>query len=59
MGGFVPKVITIGVTCYHSNNDNNCSHQGLLEDIPNKVVNYMGLVVDVNLNEQDGLDSLN
>lgn len=28
----------------------------LLEDIPNKVVNYMGLVVDVNLNEQDGLE---
>ena len=28
----------------------------LLEDIPNKVVNYMGLVVDVNLYEQDGLD---
>ena len=28
----------------------------LLEDIPNKIVNYMGLVVDVNLNEQDGLE---
>lgn len=28
----------------------------LLEDIPNKVVNYMGIVVDVNLYEQDGLD---
>ena len=28
----------------------------LLEDIPNKAVNYMGLVVDVNLYEQDGLD---
>lgn len=28
----------------------------LLEDIPNKVVNYMGLVVDVNLYEQGGLD---
>lgn len=28
----------------------------LLEDLPNKVVNYMGLVVDVNLYEQDGLD---
>ena len=28
----------------------------LLEDIPNKVVNYMGLVVDVNLYERDGLD---
>lgn len=28
----------------------------LLEDIPNKVVNYMGLVVDVNLYEQDGMD---
>lgn len=27
-----------------------------LEDIPNKIVNYMGLVVDVNLNEQDGLE---
>ena len=23
----------------------------LLEDIPNKIVNYMGLVVDVNLHE--------
>ena len=30
----------------------------LLEDIPNKVVNYMGLVVDVNLYEQGGLDYL-
>ncbi len=28
----------------------------LLEDIPNKIVNYMGLVVDVNLYEQKGLD---
>ena len=28
----------------------------LLEDIPNKIVNYMGLVVDVNLYEQDGLE---
>lgn len=28
----------------------------LLEDIPNKIVNYMGLVVDVNLYEQNGLD---
>ena len=28
----------------------------LLEDLPNKIVNYMGLVVDVNLNEQDGLE---
>ena len=28
----------------------------LLEDIPNKIVNYMGLVVDVDLNEQDGLE---
>ena len=28
----------------------------LLEDIPNKVVNYMGLVVDVNLYERDDLD---
>lgn len=28
----------------------------LLEDIPSKVVNYMGLVVDVNLYERDGLD---
>ena len=28
----------------------------LLKDIPNKIVNYMGLVVDVNLHEQDGLD---
>lgn len=28
----------------------------LLEDIPNKAVNYMGLIVDVNLYEQDGLD---
>lgn len=27
----------------------------LLEDIPSKVVNYMGLVVDVNLYERDGL----
>lgn len=28
----------------------------LLEDIPNKVINYMGLVVDVNLYEQEGLE---
>lgn len=28
----------------------------LLEDIPNKVVNYMGLVVDVSLYEQGGFD---
>ena len=28
----------------------------LLEDIPNKIVNAMGLVVDVNLHEQDGLE---
>ena len=28
----------------------------LLEDIPNKIVNFMGLVVDVNLYEQDGLE---
>lgn len=28
----------------------------LLEDIPSKVVNYMGMVVDVNLYEQDGTD---
>lgn len=28
----------------------------LLEDIPNKVVNYMGLVVDVNLFDYNGLD---
>ncbi len=28
----------------------------LLEDIPNKIVNNMGLVVDVNLYEQNGLD---
>ena len=28
----------------------------LLEDIPNKIVNYMGLVVDVNLHETDGLE---
>ena len=28
----------------------------LLEDIPNKIVNYMGLVVDVNLYEKNGLD---
>ena len=28
----------------------------LLEDIPNKIVNYMGLVVDVNLYELDGLE---
>ncbi len=28
----------------------------LLEDIPNKIVNYMGLVVDVNLYEQNGLE---
>lgn len=26
----------------------------LLEDIPNKIVNFMGLVVDVNLHEQEG-----
>lgn len=28
----------------------------LLEDIPNKIVNYMGLVVDVNLYEKSGLE---
>ena len=28
----------------------------LLEDIPNKVVNYMGIVVDVNLHRQDRLE---
>lgn len=28
----------------------------LLEDIPNKIVNAMGLAVDVNLHEQDGLE---
>lgn len=28
----------------------------LLEDIPNKIVNAMGIVVDVNLHEQDGLE---
>ncbi|MGM9819322.1 MAG: helix-turn-helix domain-containing protein, partial [Candidatus Onthomorpha sp.] len=28
----------------------------LMEDIPNKIVNSMGLVVDVNLYEQDGLE---
>ncbi len=28
----------------------------LLEDIPNKVVNYMGIVVDVNLQHQDKLE---
>lgn len=28
----------------------------LMEDIPNKAVNYMGLVIDVNLYEQNGLD---
>ena len=28
----------------------------LLEDIPNKIVNYMGLVVDVNLHELSGLE---
>ena len=28
----------------------------LLEDIPNKVVNYLGIVVDVNLYEQGGLE---
>ena len=28
----------------------------LMEDIPNKIVNAMGLVVDVNLHEQDGLE---
>lgn len=28
----------------------------LLEDIPNKIVNYLGLVVDVNLDEQDGVE---
>ena len=27
-----------------------------MEDIPNKIVNYLGLVVDVNLNEQDGVE---
>ena len=28
----------------------------LLEDIPNKIVNYLGIVVDVNLYDQEGLD---
>ena len=28
----------------------------LLEDIPNKVVNYMGIVADVNLCHKDGFD---
>lgn len=28
----------------------------LMEDIPNKVINYMGIVVDVNLHELDGLE---
>ena len=28
----------------------------LLEDIPNKIVNAMGIVVDVNLREQNGLE---
>ena len=28
----------------------------LLEDIPSKIVNYLGLVVDVNLYEQEGLE---
>ena len=28
----------------------------LLEDIPNKVVNYMGIVADVNLHHKNGLD---
>ena len=28
----------------------------LMEDIPNKIVNAMGIVVDVNLREQDGLE---
>ena len=30
--------------------------QKLLEDIPNKVVNYMGIVADVNLHHKDDLD---
>ncbi|MGN1172506.1 MAG: helix-turn-helix domain-containing protein, partial [Muribaculaceae bacterium] len=30
-------------------------YQKLMEDIPNKVVNYLGIVVDVNLLESDGL----
>ena len=30
----------------------------LLEDIPNKIITTMGLVVDVDLHEQDGLDYL-
>ena len=30
----------------------------LLEDIPNKITTTMGLVVDVDLHEQDGLDYL-
>lgn len=30
----------------------------LMEDIPNKIVNFMGIVVDVNLHEVDGLDYL-
>ena len=29
-----------------------------MEDIPNKVINYMGLVVDVNLYEQEGLECI-
>ena len=28
----------------------------LMEDIPNKIVTTMGIVVDVNLHEQDGLE---
>ena len=40
-------------------NENVCGvkdSKKLLEDIPNKVVNYMGIVVDVNLHRQDRLE---
>ena len=50
-----------GAVMYFGVNDDNevvglKNTKKLLEDIPNKVVNYMGLVVDVNLYEQDGME---
>jgi ATP-dependent DNA helicase RecG len=50
-----------GAVMYFGVNDNHevvglKNSKKLLEDIPNKIVNYMGLVVDVNLNELDGLE---
>ena len=50
-----------GAVMYFGVNDNHevigLEHvDRLMEDIPNKVVTTMGIVVDVNLHEQDGLD---